>query len=373
MKKASIVLLFCLFIVLSFTANAQSNCTYTLNPTSISISGAAFSGSLSVTTQFGCNWTAISSNSWITIISGASGTGSGTVNYSVTQNSSGLSAQRTGSIIVNNQTLNITQDRYCGYRVDPTSLNFSGSGGTANFTVNAASNTCPVRLIPDVSWISISGGPGPTVPYTVTVAPNSGAARTGTVIITGVIFESALLTINQAAGQQNCTYSINPTSIQAGAAPSTTGFNITTETGCNWTAQSNANWITICNTTGSGSGRITYLIQSNNGQARTGAITVGGQTFTVNQDAFAAPVEYLMATGQIIANNRPVRDAIVTFSANGETLTARTNHSGYFRLTVQRNQSYSVTISHKRYKFSGTRSVTYNSNNLVAIFAADQE
>jgi hypothetical protein len=62
-------------------------CSYSISPASASLNTSGGSGSISVTTQSGCAWSASSGASWITITSGSSGTGSGTVAYSVTSNS----------------------------------------------------------------------------------------------------------------------------------------------------------------------------------------------------------------------------------------------------------------------------------------------
>ncbi len=59
---------------------------------------------------------------------------------------------------------------------------------------------------------------------------------------------------------------------------------------CSWTAASNAAWITITSpASGSGNGEIAYKVAPNTGPARSGAITVAGQTFTITQAAFTAP------------------------------------------------------------------------------------
>ncbi|MCD6600073.1 MAG: hypothetical protein J7L19_05855 [Dehalococcoidia bacterium] len=59
-------------------------------------------------TQDGCSWTAVTNESWITITSGSSGTGSGTVNYSVSANSS--TSQKTGTMTIAGKTFTVTQD-----------------------------------------------------------------------------------------------------------------------------------------------------------------------------------------------------------------------------------------------------------------------
>jgi hypothetical protein len=62
-------------------------CTYTLSLPGRSHGAGAETGSLSVTTQSVCPWTAVSNDpSWITITSGSPAAGNGTVNYAVAAN-----------------------------------------------------------------------------------------------------------------------------------------------------------------------------------------------------------------------------------------------------------------------------------------------
>jgi hypothetical protein len=83
------------------------SCTYSISPTSMSFSAGGGTGSVSVTTQSGCAWTAAESLDWATITSGSSGAGSGTVNYSVSANSS--SSSRIGNMTIAGKTFVITQ------------------------------------------------------------------------------------------------------------------------------------------------------------------------------------------------------------------------------------------------------------------------
>ncbi|MGH9845801.1 MAG: BACON domain-containing protein, partial [Blastocatellia bacterium] len=61
---------------------------------------------ISVTAQGGCTWTATSNASWLTITSGSSGAGNGTVAFTVAANTLG---PRTGVVTINNQTFTVTQ------------------------------------------------------------------------------------------------------------------------------------------------------------------------------------------------------------------------------------------------------------------------
>lgn len=83
-------------------------CEFTVQPTSQNLSSAAQQGTpISVTTQNGCAWTATSNAAWISITSGASGTGGGTVDYSVTANTTGASRQ--GTMTIAGQTFTVNQ------------------------------------------------------------------------------------------------------------------------------------------------------------------------------------------------------------------------------------------------------------------------
>lgn len=84
-----------------------------------------------------------------------------------------------------------------------------------------------------------------------------------------------------------CTYTLSPTGASPGAAGGS-GFSVgvTTTSGCAWTATSNSAFITITSgSSGSGSGTVTYSVSANSGSARSGTMTIAGQTFTVNQAA----------------------------------------------------------------------------------------
>jgi hypothetical protein len=85
-------------------------CTYSLSSTSRSFGGGGGASSVSLLTQEGCNWTAKSNASWISITSSLSGSGSARINFSVTQNTT--SANRTGTMTIAGQTVTVTQYRF---------------------------------------------------------------------------------------------------------------------------------------------------------------------------------------------------------------------------------------------------------------------
>src|SRR3989304_9359792 len=95
-----------------------------------------------------------------------------------------------------------------------------------------------------------------------------------------------------------CTsVTISPESQNVSSGGSSEIIQVTgAETGCNWTANSNDSWIKIIDTSGFGGifnigtptatvkDGINFSVDPNSGVARTGTITVGDKTFTVNQE-----------------------------------------------------------------------------------------
>jgi hypothetical protein len=82
-------------------------CGFTLSTTSAMFDAAGGSGSVSVTASNGCAWTATSDDGFIAIISGNSGIGNGTVNYSVAANTS--TSSLTGIMTVAGQAFTVIQ------------------------------------------------------------------------------------------------------------------------------------------------------------------------------------------------------------------------------------------------------------------------
>ncbi|HJR07107.1 MAG TPA: M36 family metallopeptidase [Pyrinomonadaceae bacterium] len=82
-------------------------CTFSISPTSASFAAAGGTGSVTVTAGAGCTWSAVSNATFITVTGGASGSGNGTVSYSVANNAG--TASRTGTMTIAGQTFTVTQ------------------------------------------------------------------------------------------------------------------------------------------------------------------------------------------------------------------------------------------------------------------------
>jgi photosystem II stability/assembly factor-like uncharacterized protein len=116
----------------------NTGCLYTITPTSASFETLGGTGSVTVSTQSSCTWTASSNASWITITSGSSDTGSGTVSYSVGANPG---AARSGTLTIAGQTFTVSQ------------------AGSSTYTLTASPSTVAPGATLTVNWMAPSGRP----------------------------------------------------------------------------------------------------------------------------------------------------------------------------------------------------------------------
>ena len=260
----------------SVTAN---NPAPMISPTSQSFPAPGGNGSFDLTIPAGCPWMAVSNAPWIMITSGASGTGNGTISYSVGVNNTGN--PRMGTISVAGLTFTVNQSNVnCTYSISPMNASHPAAGGTGNVDVTAPAG-CLWKALSQDDWITVTaGGNGSgNGTFSYSVAPNGGAARAGTIDVEGQMF-----TVNQA-GTGGCSFSISPGSALFAQTGGESSVSVNTAAGCNWTATSNAPWINISSgDSGSGSGTVNYIVRDNmTGSPRQGTMTIAGLTFTVVQ------------------------------------------------------------------------------------------
>lgn len=258
------------------TVSQGQGCTFAISPDSRTIPSSGGSGDVSVTAGDGCAWTASSNQSWISIASGASGSGNGTVRFSVASTSG---PARSGSLTIAGHTFTVNQGQGCTFAISPDNQSIPAAGASGTVAVTAGAG-CPWTAISNQSWISITSGASGSGDGTVrfTVAPTSGPGRSGTMTIAGRTF-----TVNQGPG---CTFSLSSGSATVPAAGGTGSFDVRSASGCGWSASSGAGWVTVtAGESGSGNGTVRYSVAANGGPQRSTTIIAGGQTFTVTQDA----------------------------------------------------------------------------------------
>lgn len=251
-------------------------CSYGVTPLAHTIPAAGGTATVAVSSGAGCAWTATSNVPWITISSGASGSGAGTVTFAAAPTTG---PSRSGTLTVAGQTVTVTQGQGCTYAISPETRSVPASGGDGTVAVSAGTG-CAWTASSDASWITIasgtSGNGNGSVSYKV--AATTGPARTGTLTIAGRTF-----TVNQGP---DCSITLSSAAATQPAGGGIGTFDVRTAQGCGWTASSNAAWLSVtAGASGDGNGTVRYSAAANNGPQRSGTISAGGQTFTVNQEA----------------------------------------------------------------------------------------
>ncbi|MBV6342541.1 matrixin family metalloprotease [Candidatus Magnetobacterium casense] len=85
-----------------------SGCTYSISPVTETVPAQGGSGTITVTAENGCGWIATPEVSWLSITSGSTGSGNGTVTYSASANRA--STSRTGTINISGETFTVTEE-----------------------------------------------------------------------------------------------------------------------------------------------------------------------------------------------------------------------------------------------------------------------
>lgn len=269
------------------------SCSYSLSPNSnTSVPNGGGSYSVSVTAPASCAWTATESLSWVSVTSGASGTGNGTVNYTVASNGG---SSRSGTMTIGGQSFQITQSGACAYSLNPTD-NLTVPVGGGGYSVAVSTQTgCAWTATESLSWVSITSGSSGTGSGTVSynVTSNGGSSRSGTITIGGQSFQ-----VTQAGV---CSYGLSPTnnlSIPIGGG--SYSVNVNTQAGCAWTASESLSWVSITSgSSGIDDGTVNYTVSTNPGTARAGTLIIAGQAFDVSQ-AGSAPTTYVL---QVFTNS----------------------------------------------------------------------
>ena len=146
------------------------------------------SGTVELYTEGNAAWTAVSDVSWISIATGASGAGNGSIMYVVDPYTQ-TSASRTGTITIAGKKLYITQRGY-ELSIDPAVREIGCNAGQGEFGISASIDVV-WQVIVTEDWITIvgdkSGNGDGTLHYTVK-DNNTGAARTGKIIVAGEVY-----------------------------------------------------------------------------------------------------------------------------------------------------------------------------------------
>ncbi|HOW56840.1 MAG TPA: BACON domain-containing protein, partial [Smithellaceae bacterium] len=258
------------------------------------------------------------------------------------------------------------------YSISPAGESFTGGANTGTINVITAASSCTWTAVSNnTSWLTITSGASGTgngiVSYSL--AANTGAARTGTITISGQLF-----TVTQAG----CTYTVGtPSSLSFASGGGSGTVSVTASAGCSWTTSNNGNtWITITPASGTGTGAaqtVNYTVAAGTGAPRTGTMTIAGQTFTVTQAGCTLTIaDNSFACKSSTASNRvyikvfltdgaggPVTDATVTYSVSGGggSGTLTNNGGGWYGGTRTSNCGLGGDCA-RTGNLSGSRTVT---------------
>ncbi|HEX2461957.1 MAG TPA: BACON domain-containing carbohydrate-binding protein [Vicinamibacterales bacterium] len=260
----------------TFTVTQASGCTFSIDRSGASVPAAGQVVDVLVTSGAGCTWNATSNAEWISIQSGATGSGTGQVRLQVGASSG---PERSGTATIAGRPFTVTQGSGCTFALTSSTALIPAAGGPEDVGVVTAAG-CAWTIWPDPAapWLHITSPPNRSGEGRVTfyADPNPGPPRSATFTVAGHSFR-----VDQAGG---CSYSISPTDQLFDVSGGTGTIQVTTSGGCGWQASNAPEWITITSgTTGNGPGAVTFSVSANPGPGRSAMLSVAGHMFTVTQ------------------------------------------------------------------------------------------
>jgi M6 family metalloprotease-like protein len=323
----------------SVTVTYDAACA-TLQASATEFASSGGNGTITVTAPTNCNWSASSAFGWLRLTGATSGQGNGTVPFSVSAN--GSSSQRQGYITVQRQSipfmqaglglsaLSVSPSRGSGlsgqfvfrlrdssgygaingadlyfenvyipnlpscivrYTGSTTSLRLWTDNGNALSSAlslaNAGSSISNSQCTLFATGSSIVGsGTDLTITVQMSFAPTfSGTHRIGASATDSSSSSGEIALGMWTVGSSSCSYSLGSQGQNFDAAGGTGIAGITTGSACSWTASSDTGWLTITGgSSGVGNGSVAFSVAAlTTTTARTGHLTIGGQTFTVQQ------------------------------------------------------------------------------------------
>jgi len=168
------------FTLPSNACSGGPTCTVSVSPSTVSVATGGGANSVQVSATSGQAWTAATSANWITLNT-TSGTGNGTLNFTVAANTGGA---RNATINVtcgaNSGTVTVSQSGAsggCVVSVSPSTVSETATGGSNTVQVSATSGQGWTATT-QATWISIASPTGNgSGSLTFNVAANTGSAR----------------------------------------------------------------------------------------------------------------------------------------------------------------------------------------------------
>ena len=270
-----------------------------VSPNPFSTGNLGTSSSLSVQAAATCPWSLASMPNFVTATGTTSGTGNGSIPFTVAQNYDPAPRSGSGQIAALGQysTFIINQDgRPCPTvpTIAFSSTTFPAAGGSTTGTVTAAA-TCTWKVTTTMtSWTTVTSGATGTGngSFTITAAANTGAARNGG----GELNAPGVgMTFNLSQAASPCmSWTISPSSASIPAAGGSGSFTVTAGATCNWSLGAVPSWLSLTSAgSGTGNGTISFTAAANSGAVRSATATLSGAGPTLpvslNQASTQAP------------------------------------------------------------------------------------
>lgn len=252
-----------------------------LFPNSLSFSADGGTGQTTLSLPGGTAWNFSSSEDWVTLSGGNSGSGGGSHTLQVGANPTVY--PREAKVTFGTAELTVFQSGRV-VTLDKRSGSFGNDGGSLTLQVSAeAGGTWTAES--DVDWIAIAQGAqgqgSGAVFYIVSPFVGGAPSRTAKITVAGI---EHLIT------QSGYTVSISPNAQTVSGDGGKGIVEVSASIEAVWQALALEPWITILGgQDGIGNGRIEYVLTPNEtGAPRSGVIVIGGQTHTISQSPAVA-------------------------------------------------------------------------------------
>jgi hypothetical protein len=129
----------------------------------------------------------VSNAPWLTVSSGASGSGNGRVEFGIAANTG---PARPGTLTVATRTVTVNQDSGCTFALSSPSYAAPVLGGPGTVNITAPAD-CPWTAVSQVPWVIVTVGAAGSGDGAILflVTPNlTGAPRSGAILIAGQTF-----------------------------------------------------------------------------------------------------------------------------------------------------------------------------------------
>jgi hypothetical protein len=317
----------------SSTASLTVSCSYSLFPHTATFSSISNTDFIVVNGNTDCPWNFVNTNSWVTILSGVTNIGNGTIVYSVAENPT--TNARTGRLSIADQTFIIYQSGSAPINATVSlaealdtvgTLAWGTSGTPAWFGQSSVSHdgadtaqSGPIGNSAAVTVQTTVNGPG-TISFWWKVSSQENKDYLKFFIngvqqirISGEVdWQIRSLPITSTTNILKWTYSKSPydaegldrgwldqvrfipgtgcvvtlpqTSVTNSGISETGQVSVTAATGCTWAVDNTNLWITPLVDVGEGDGYFRYSVAANTSTAsRSGILTIGGQPLTIVQ------------------------------------------------------------------------------------------